>query len=261
MVTVRRSRLKVNAAFSLLLVVAVMTLAGCGVANQPPVATAPSRVSTDDWPTAQVSHTGRQETTLAVPAGAKSLHVDFACTNGLYEISPQISVDTRSGMCGGAQSFDFDISSEHAGSQLRLDFVVPDDTRFVATTHFSANKFMPDKATKSGCASLSKIIEAYWNADEGYDHKDVTDAQWMTATADAKAQLAALASTTRNQPASSGLLGQVVPALATWLTGAGDHPGGMLHAPGGDFTAANGLAGQICSANGTGIAIHSKYGG
>ncbi|MEN2742108.1 hypothetical protein ABCS02_30365 [Microbacterium sp. X-17] len=48
---------------------------------------------------------------------------------------------------------------------------------------------------------------------------------------------------------------------AGWLAGAGDHPGGTLHAPPGDYTAAVSLVGQICEANGTGIVIHSKYGG
>jgi hypothetical protein len=46
-----------------------------------------------------------------------------------------------------------------------------------------------------------------------------------------------------------------------WLSGAGDHPGGYIHAPLGDFTAAESLAGQICEANGTPITVHGAYGG
>ena len=38
-------------------------------------------------------------------------------------------------------------------------------------------------------------------------------------------------------------------------------PGAMLHAPAGDFTAANMLAAQLCEGNGTGLVIRSSYGG
>jgi hypothetical protein len=242
-----------------ILAVGGLALAGCTASR--PAATPTAAVSSTNWPTAQLFKTGRASTTLVVPSGAKSLHVDFSCTYGLYSVSPQLGVDTRSGMCGGAQTFDFDLGTMHAGAPLGIDFVVPDDTRFAATAQFSTRAFKPDLATEKQCASLSKISEAYWNADEGYDHKDVSDAQWIHDTADAKTSLTALASTAEAHPEDAGLLGQVIPQLAAWLTGDGYHPGAVLHPPLGDFAAANSLVGQICSANGTPLIIHSKYGG
>lgn len=242
-----------------ILAVGGLALAGCTASGS--AATPTATVSSTDWPTTQLYKTGRASTTLVVPSGAKSLHIDFSCTYGLYSVSPHLGIDTRGGMCGGAQTFDFDLGTMHSGASLGVDFVVPDGTRFAATAQFSTRSFRPDPATEIQCAALSKITEAYWNADEGYDHKDVSDAQWIQDTADAKASLTALASKAQEKPADSGLLGQVIPQLAAWLTADGYHPGAVLHAPLGDFTAANSLVGQICSANGTPLVINSKYGG
>jgi hypothetical protein len=242
-------------------VLAAIALIGCtGMSAPAPTPTA-TTVDTAQWPTNQLFHIGRDTASLEVPAGAKSLHVDFSCTAGLYEIAPATGTDNRSGMCGGAQTFDFDVATVHTGTRLQVEFVVPDDTRFVATTRFGADPFIPDKTTANQCAALSKITEAYYNADEGFEHKDVTADQWATAIADAKTQLTAMAAKSKADSASAGLLGQVIPQLAAYLTSAGDHPGGVLHAPLGDYTAASSLAGQICSSNGTTITVNSTYGG
>lgn len=252
-------RHRITTAAAALLILAGMT--GCSTVPSPPTATPRPAVSTADWPTAQLYHTGRTTATLELPAGARSLHVEFSCTYGLYAVRPSLQADTRSGMCGGAQSFDFDVSRVAQGTHVAVDLVVPDGTRLAATLRYSTQPFRPDATTRKQCAALSAITEAYWNADEGHDHGDVTDAQWVQQTATAKTDLEALAASSAKDGASSGLLGTVIPELAAWLTGDGDHPGGILHAPLGDFTAADALAGQICSANGTSIAITSKYGG
>ncbi|WP_348787353.1 hypothetical protein [Leifsonia sp. NPDC080035] len=233
--------------------------AGCTAVQSRP--TTHPAVSTAGWPTAQVYHTGRTSPTLTVPAGARSLHIDFSCTYGLYSVGPSADMDRREGTCGGAQSFDFDIHSIAAGTRLIVDLVVPDGTRLAATMNFSTAPFAPDRATAKQCATLATVQEAYWNADQGHDHGDVSDAQWTERTAAAKADIERLANAAEKHPASAGLLGTVLPSIAGWLTGAGDHPGGVLHAPLGDFTAAETLAGQICTANGTAMVIHSSYGG
>lgn len=234
-------------------------LAACTAAQPGPSSS--STISTAGWPTAQIYHTGRTSPTLLVPAGARSLHIDFSCTYGLYSVGPSADMDRRQGTCGGAQSFDFDIHTIAEGTRLIIDLVVPDDTRLAATMNFSTTAFRPDPVTAKQCAALSKVQEAYWNADQGHDHGDVSDAQWVEQTAAAKAEVASLAAAAKKEPASAGLLGTVIPSLADWLTGAGDHPGAVLHAPLADFTAAESLAGQICTANGTSMVIHSKYGG
>lgn len=243
-------------------VVALMTaaLVGCTTVggSTPPTATA--TVSTAQWPSAELYSTGRDASELTVPRGARTLHVDFSCTYGLYAVSPAIGMDTRSGMCGGSQSFDFDVAKAAPGTRLRVDLTVPADTRFVADLHFSPHPFSPNPTTRGQCASLSSITEAYSNADQAVDHGDATAAQWADKTATAKRDLAKLAAVAKAGP-SAGLLGPVVQELNAWLAGAGDHPGGFVHAPLGDFTAADSLAGQICAANGTPITVNSSYGG
>lgn len=242
---------------------AVAGLAGCtGVSSAHTPSPTPS-VSTADWPTAQVYREGRTTETLPLPGGARTLHVDFTCTYGLYSVSVDVGMNTRSGSCGGAQSFDFDVSTATPGTRIDVDLVVPDGTRLAAALRFSTHRFAPDPATKRQCAALAPIVEAYFNADQGYDHGDVDEAQWTQKTVTAKADLTALAARATSNGAASGLLGTVLPTLADWLTGAGDHPGGLLPPPPpqGDFTAANDLASQICDANGTPMVIRSDYGG
>jgi hypothetical protein len=243
--------------FMMILVGAI--LAGC-TGPRPGTSTSLT-TSTAGWPTAQIYHTGRLTSKLTVPTGARSLHLDFSCTYGLYTVGPDTGIDHRTGTCGGAQTFDFDTSRVATGTRLIIDLVVPDQTRLAATLKFSTSAFTPDAVTAKQCAALSKIQEAYWNADQGHEHGDVSDAQWTKLTAAAKTDVANLAAHARKDPPTAGLLGTITPSLADWLTGAGDHPGGVLHAPPGDFAAAESLAGQICTANGTSIVIHSKYDG
>ncbi|MCI0156276.1 hypothetical protein KNO15_06150 [Leifsonia shinshuensis] len=240
---------------------AVAGLAGCTGASNAHTPSPTVSVSTADWPTAQVYQEGRATEALVLPSGARTLHVDFTCTYGLYSVSVETGIDTRAGSCGGAQSFDFDVSKLAPGTRVAVDLVVPDGTRLAATLRFSAHRFAPDPATKRQCAALAPIIEAYFNADQGFDHGDVDVAQWTQKTVTAKADLTALAARATADGAGSGLLGTVLPRLADWLTGAGDHPGGILHAAPGDFAAANDLASQICNANGTPMVIRSDYGG
>lgn len=235
-------------------------LTGCTAATGAATST-PTSVSTADWPTAQVFHVGPATETLVLPAGAKSLRVEFSCTYGLFAVAPAMGIDSRSGMCGGAESFDFDVSAIATGTRLSVGIAVPDDTRFTATLRYSPARFEPDARTKKQCAILATVVEAYTNADEGYDHGEVTDAQWTQQTQKAKADLDSLAQDATADASTFGLLGPVIPKVSGWLTGDGDHPGGFVHAPAGDFGAANSLAGQICSANGTPMVIHAKYGG
>lgn len=233
-------------------------LAGC-TASPPGHPVSPT-ISTAAWPTAQIYHTGRSSLMLTVPAGARSLQLDFSCSSGLYSVGPEVDLP-RDGMCGGAQRFDFDIHSVARDTRLTIDLVVPDATQLAATMNFSTSAFTPDPVTSQECAALSTIQDTYLNADQGHDHGDVSDLQWSQLTASAKTDVATLAAQTKKNPSSTGLLGTVIPSLAEWLTGTGDHPGGVMHAPPGDFTVAETLAGQICSSNGTSIVIHSKYGG
>lgn len=247
------------------LAAAVLTaaaLAGCTAAAPARTPKPTASVSTAGWPTGRLFHVGRSTVELEMPSGARTLHVAFSCTSGLYSVSPALgSGDSRSGMCGGAQSFDFDLGTTAPGTRVSVDLTVPDDTRFVATLSFSPRAFVPDPATRKQCAELSTITEAFWNADQAHEHGDLTDAGWTQKTADAKAQLTALSDAAGRDADAAGLLGPVIPQLAAWLTGAGDHPGGLLHAPLGDFTAADSLAGQICESNGTPVVVHSAYGG
>jgi hypothetical protein len=108
---------------------AAIALAGCTGASAPGHTPTATTISTATRPTTQLFHTGRATASLEVPAGGKSLHVDFSCTAGLYEIAPATGMDNRSGMCGGAQTFDFDVTAVHTGTRLLVDYVVPDDTR------------------------------------------------------------------------------------------------------------------------------------
>src|SRR4051812_8986787 len=164
-----------------IVVAALLTtaLVGCTSAGGPKSTRSTPTVVTAQWPTAGLYSTGPDATELTVPQGARTLHVDFSCTYGLYSVSPAIGMDIRSGMCGGAQAFDFDVSTASPGSKLRIDVTTPADTRFVADLHFSPRPFSPDPTTRRQCASLSSITEAYSNADQAVDHGDATAAQWV----------------------------------------------------------------------------------
>jgi len=258
----RNQTLVVTALAALAAAAALSSLTAC-TASAPaaPHSATPTPVSTADWPTASVFKEGRASTSLVLPSGAKSLHVDFACTAGLYEVSPANgTVDARHGTCGGSQSFDFDVSRVSPGSRVGVDLVIPDDSRLTASVRFSPKPVARDAATAKSCAALSGILSAYFDSDQAVDHGDLTTDGWRTETAAARADLTALASA-EDGPGPNGPLHPVIPQLASWLTGEGDHPGAVLHAVPGDFAAADQLAGQVCEGNGTPIEISSSYGG
>jgi hypothetical protein len=240
--------------------IGVVTMTACTATEHDPHPTA-SSVSTADWPVAASAAVGPTEIEVHKPNGARSLQVDFSCLGGgVFVVAINLDGDEYSGSCGGMQHFAFSTTGYDEGASVRINVQVHDDTHFVLRGTFSAEKFVPNAALKRQCETLGKVESVYANADAGYERKAIDDAQWAADVSKANRSLVAFDRSARKQT-PSGMIAQLTPALVDWMTGDGDHPGGYRNAPLGDFTAARALIGQICSANGTPIVIHMKYGG
>ncbi|WP_308466818.1 hypothetical protein [Rathayibacter soli] len=230
----------------------VLLLAITGCTSAAPAPTVTPTVNASAWPTITMAGTGQVDKTTAIPAGAKSLRVEFVCSSGLFDVSMN-SDTSRSGSCGGTRSWLLPLPPY---DNVGLTVSVPTDTRYALSATFSTDKFVPDRVIAAECKTLSGIYTAFRGTEDGYAHSDVTAAQWTATVTKTVAELKKLAAS------ASGIIGAELPAVVTWYTRDGLGPGDVLTSAGpGSYSVATELISQVCSDNGSVITIQAHHGG
>jgi hypothetical protein len=249
-------RLGASATVAILSGCVLLSVLGC-TAQQTPDATktpaAPVESATDpSWPVVEFGGQGELSESVAVPKGANSLTIEFACTDGLFIIrAGGNAFGDRYGACGGARSFTLPIT--HSKNLIVSAKLYDEDATFALAGSFIRAKTVSDAVKASECEELSTIQSSLYNAREGLKVGDVTSDDWQTVLEETRVSLAALGKTSR------GLIGQQVPALVEALAGDFPIPDPLFEST--PFQSASNIATQVCDDNGTPMGIMAEYGG
>ena len=232
--------------FGILVAGALLCLAGCTASPSTPDPTAPTLPDP-----VTLSGSGPQSTTLTVPEGAESLHVRLACTSGGFYISSVNTdlVDARAGYCGGMTTVIVPIAT---GPTMEVTVTVDEVEYLVAELQFSSRPVHVDAAVAEDCEALGVFSSLYQDAEVGFDEGLIDRAAWRSAIDDAAAALEGMTPTPMIEPQSDALL--------EWIS-AVEEPGFWLTDPSWAARAADILAGQVCTDNGTTITVLRQYGG
>jgi hypothetical protein len=194
-----------------------------------------------------VAH-GQTDTAMPIPAGARSVVVDFQCTGGAwYRVdlgdattpgnATMLSEAPYHGMCGGVK---------------KLAWPLPARTEdWSAAPHFSTDDFKRDAAVTTDCKKFSWIMGELSDADSGYGMKAFGADEWRTRVDQAATELAAAASA--SQSPLKGALAQLEPLLRAPSLPAGS-----------TLSVAQPTATQVgnaCTANQTVFVVQAHYGG
>lgn len=241
------------------LVAATIVLSGCATtigAAPSPSASASDEATATSTAGATVTATGATGwpgLDFPVPAGARSVSIDFTCEGvGPYvvEFGDAMAENTSpiSGTCGAPSSLAWPVDAK---TQPSIAVTVDDSVAWTATPLFSTTEFVRDAAVTADCAAFVDIYSALMNADQGYSQYKAFDAAtWTTRVAAASSQLAALAAAS-----TSSLKGPLTSMSHTVSTAT--EPG----------TAQAGIADEVaqigaaCNANQTPYFIKAEFGG
>jgi hypothetical protein len=245
-----------SAAIAALSLSTTVLLLGC-TAQQPPRSTEPAATATpaaaaeQSWPVVEFGGQGRLSEGVAVPRGAKSLNLHFACTGGIFIISTgsDMAAD-RTGTCGGPRSYTLPVTYS---ANLIVSVTVQDDATFAVSGSFTPEETVPDAAIASDCEDLSAISTALANAREGISRGDIGEDDWLAVLGQVRADLTVLEKT------AGGLIGQQVPALVAAVNEDHGRPDSLFEST--PFNSSSNIISQVCGENGTPITILAKYGG
>jgi hypothetical protein len=201
-------------------------------------------------PAVTISGHGTLVTELTVPDGAQSLRANVACTSGDFHISANTDLaNDRHGRCGGMSAVVIPLPE---GSRMEVTVAVDQDESLVGQLSFSADPIDVDQQVADDCEALGIFYALFQDAEVGFDSGLIDEGAWRAAIDDAAAALDGMTPTPMIEP-------QVV-ALSQWIS-AVDRPGFWL--TGGDpaASAADSLAGQVCTDNGSTIRVLRQYGG
>jgi len=148
-------------------------------------------------PVTGVGPTGFPGVDFAIPAGARSVAVSFACAGGgVYSVelgdSMMLGQAPVSGTCDGVAEHSWPIT-EQTGPTLSV--MVSEGVEWTATPTFSTDEFPFDTALSADCAQFASAYSEFMNADTGYGIGEVDAAEWTSRVDGAAAELEALAST------------------------------------------------------------------
>jgi hypothetical protein len=196
-----------------------------------------------------ISGSGTQTTRLTIPDGAHSLRVSVACTAGDFRISSANTdlTDDRHGRCGLMTTVVVPLAE---GSWMDVTVAVDPAESMVGELEFSAEPIRVDPEVAEDCAALGIFYGLYQDAEVGFDSGLIDRTAWRVAIDDAAAALEGMTPTPMIEPQSDVLLDWIsrVESPGFWLTDT--RP-----------AAADSLAGQVCTGNGTTIRILRQYGG
>ncbi len=232
--------------FGVLAAAAAVLLAGCTVpppSQVTPPPTLPEPVT--------ISGSGTQTTRLTVPDGAQSLRVQLACTSGDFHISANTDLaNDRHGRCGGMTTVVVPLA---ASDWMEVIVSVEQGESLVGTLEFSDRPVDVDAGVAEDCEALGVFYGLFEDAEVGFQEGLIDRAAWRVALDDAKATLDAMTPTPMIEP-------QAV-ALSDWI-GAVEEPGFWIsETRPAAVGAADSLAGQVCTDNGSTIRVLRQYGG
>ena len=237
------------------LIIAAVFLAACSASPEAAPTASAAPVDTTDWPVVELTGTAATEEWITVPEGASSLRVHFACVGDYFTISTNTPrMDERRGSCQGTRSYLLPIPENE---KMSLNVWMADESHFALTGEFSTKVFTPDPEVTAQCEQVSDFMSRYLNADQGFIRGEVTAAEWRTRMDGAVDVITALEKT-----ATTGLIGLEMPALVEGISAPAVVPG-YFHSER-DATAmdaAHAIVSDVCSDNGSGIAIMAEYGG
>jgi hypothetical protein len=237
------------------LIIAAVFLAACSASPEAAPTASAAPVDTTDWPVVDLTGTAATEEWITVPEGASSLRVHFACVGDYFTISTNTPrMDERRGSCQGTRSYLLPIPENE---KMSLNIWMADESHFALTGEFSTEVFTPDPEVTAQCAQLSDFMSRYLNAEQGFIRGEVTAAEWRTRMDGAVDVITELEKT-----ATTGLIGLEVPALVEGISAPAVVPG-YFHTEreATAMDAAGTIVSDVCSDNGSGIAVMAEYGG
>jgi hypothetical protein len=211
-------------------------------------------VNTTDWPAVELNGVGPVEKMIDVPEGAVSFRVSFVCVSGNFSLSVSgATQNDRRGGCQGTRAYLLPVSES---TLMQLYISVPPDSQFALTGEFTTDVFSPDPLITDACTQLSEYMSVYLNADKGYRQGDVSAEEWRVQMDEA------VGIVTELQDTATGLVALQLPALVEGMSSPVVVPGYFheQHSPT-EMDAAGTILGDVCSDNGSGLAIKSAYGG
>ncbi|WEO77038.1 hypothetical protein BJQ94_17045 [Cryobacterium sp. SO2] len=211
-------------------------------------------VKTADWTTIEFAGIGPIDKRIEVPDGAASLRVQFTCLGGNFTLTTSSAMENdRSGGCQGVRTYLLPVQD---GSLMQLSILLPADAHYALTGEFSTDVFTPDPLITDACAQLSEFMSLYLNADQGYQRGEVSAEDWRVQIDEATDIV------TQLQDTATGLIALQVPALVEGISSPVVVPGYFLEqrSPT-ELDAAGTIVSDVCSNNGSGLAITSSYGG
>ncbi|MBG6239328.1 hypothetical protein IWX78_002307 [Mycetocola sp. CAN_C7] len=248
----RRTTAAVLAALALSLSVTGCTVREPAETVQSASASPAAEGTEQTWPGVDFGGQGQVSESVAVPRGAKSLRIHFACTGGLFNISlgGDMAGD-RYGSCIGPRSYTLPVT--HTNALVVSVALYSDDASFALASSFTSVETVPNAAIAADCEQLSAVESSLRNAREGIRLGEIDAAGWRTVLDRAGEALTALSST------SQGLIGQQLPGLADAVAQADGDPDSLFDSD--EFSAASDIVTQVCADNGTPITITGQYGG
>ncbi|GAA4358393.1 hypothetical protein [Microbacterium rhizosphaerae] len=214
-------------------------------------------------PTPLAGHTSAGDpsvgATMPIPAGARSVVVDFQCTGGtFFEVgfgdrttrgnAMMLDDAPYHGRCGGTKEFAWPVV---AGMDGTLHVLIPANADWTAVPHFSTDEFTRDAAVTMDCKKFSWVAGELSDADNGYLTKAFGADEWRTRVDQAATDLAAQAAS--SQSPLKGLLTQLVPRLRD-----------PALKPGSSQSVTQPIGTQVgdaCTANQTEFVIQAHFGG
>ncbi len=180
------------AGFGVLALVSV--LAGC---SSTAATSTPSRSSTP------ITVTG--STTLTPPKGTRSAEVKVTCHGTYLTLTVGAELEPRAVSCETDRTM-----TVPAGGALALSFDAQTGTTFSATVRFSPSAFRSDPTLTSQCTAATTALSDILTADNGLSQGAIDSTQAQTLTAQAAQAL--------EGASASGVAGQELAVLRTWLT-------------------------------------------
>ncbi len=225
----------------------MLLLAGC-TAGGPSATQAPSHPALPD-PVA-ISGSGSQVTRLTIPDGAQSLRVSLACTTGDFHISANTDLaNDRHGRCGGMTTVFLPVAT---ASWMEVTVAVDPAESLVGELEFSDQPIRVDPEIAEDCEALGLFYGLYQDAEIGLETGMIDRAAWRAAIDEAADTLDGMT--------PSPLIKPQVDVLLEWISGV-DDPGFWKAGRAADVAAADNLAGQVCTDNGSTVRVLRQYGG
>ncbi|MFT4283928.1 MAG: hypothetical protein QM598_03725 [Protaetiibacter sp.] len=185
----------------LALAVVALVASLCGCSSPPTGSGSPTpELALSAPPLEGIGPTGYPGADFPIPAGARSVVVEFACDGGgdfAVELGDPMMLGQAplEGSCDGTSPLAWPVSERTGGT---LNVHVPDGVAWTATPAFSSDEFAADAALTADCAALSPLISALYNAEAGYQQSQLNLDEWSARMATVAGGLDAFAASSES---------------------------------------------------------------